>query len=109
MNQINISYFKSINFDSIGQVGHLNFCLFYVILSADILDITWPHYRSIGGLSGLVTSLETGQTKKEWYLNSFPKSTSIGISFDITSEERSYKYLIYTSSNLIIFYQFRHC
>lgn len=34
----------------------------------------------MGGLSGVLISFETGQTKVEWYLKSFPISISIGIS-----------------------------
>lgn len=57
--------------------------------------MTCPHFNSIGGLSGFVTSLETGHTKNEWYLYSLPISISIGMSLLITSDERSiYLYII---------------
>ena len=43
-------------------------------------DITWPHFNIVGGLSWVVMSLVTGQTKVEWYWWSFPNSIDTGIS-----------------------------
>lgn len=40
--------------------------------------MTWPHLKNNGGFSGVLISLETGQTNTEWYLNYFPISISIG-------------------------------
>ena len=45
------------------------------------MDITCPHLSSIGGSLGDEISFETGQTKSEWNLKSYPTSISIGISF----------------------------
>lgn len=51
------------------------------------MDTTWPHFNNNGGFEGRVTSLVTGHTKKEWYLYSLPISISIGMSFEIISDD----------------------
>lgn len=102
-----VSCFNSDNFDSTGQVGHLNFILFCVIFSTECCETTCPHFSSIGGFVGSVTSRVTGQTKKEWNLNSFPISISIGISFAIVSDWRAFIKLISTSRYSVILNQLR--
>jgi len=43
--------------------------------------MAWPHLSSIGGSLDDEISLDTGHTKSEWNLKSYPTSMSIGISF----------------------------
>ena len=41
-------------------------------LPTEASEMTWPHGSSIGGLSGVLTSLETGQAKWEWCAGGSP-------------------------------------
>lgn len=62
---------------SLGQYGHLNLLdeprMSFIM---DVLLITWPQERSIGGESAVLCSRDTGHAKMLWNCSDSPKSTS---------------------------------
>jgi hypothetical protein len=65
-----------------GQYGHLNVLeLLFVSFWMDCLHRTWPHRMSIGGLSTVLCSRDTGHANTEWNWYALSSSISTGICF----------------------------
>ena len=62
---------------SAGQYGHLKGrTLPFAIFCRDTLHSTWPQGSSMGKLSGVLCSRDTGHANTEWNTNCLPSSSS---------------------------------
>lgn len=69
---------------SAGQYGHLKGrTLPFAIFCRDTLHSTWPQGSSMGKLSGVLCSRDTGHANTEWNTNCLPSSSSCTGSYSL--------------------------